>query len=124
MRIAIAVDYDKKTIVKRTGQAIYFAIYENNEVVDFIKNHHGQGEQGKGERQHKNQHDNMGDAEHSSSHQKDIMPLIGCDIILAQAIGEHMKEALDSIGVKIQKIRKKDGLTADEAVKNFLDNNL
>ncbi|MEA3227758.1 MAG: NifB/NifX family molybdenum-iron cluster-binding protein [Campylobacterota bacterium] len=119
MKIAVPVDSDKKTIIKRTGQAIYFAIYENETVVDFIKNSHGNH----GEKNHHN-HKNMDNKEHTASHKKDIMGLNGCDVILVQAVGEHMKEALNEIEIKIEKIRKKDGDTADEAVKNFLNNNI
>ena len=126
MRIVVAVDSDKKTIVKKTGQADYFAIYENEKVVDFIKNSHGEGNHGKGNPQggahHKHEH--MEGAEHTNEHKKDIIGLTGCDIILVQAVGENMKEALVSIGLKIQKIRKKDGITADEAVLNFLNNRI
>jgi hypothetical protein len=39
-------------------------------------------------------------------------------------VGEHMQEALHSLDIKIKKIRKKDGDTAQEAVKNFLENNI
>lgn len=120
MKIAVPVDSDKKTIIKRTGQAIYFAIYENGVAVDFVKNNHGHGNHGEENHHH---HDGMGHKEHTSSHKKDVMGLVGCDLILVQAVGENMKEALDSIGLKVQKIRKKDGETADEAVKNFLADN-
>ena len=119
MRIAIAVDNDKKTIDKKTGQAVYFAIYENDKVVEFIKNNHGTGNHGKS-----NKHEHMQNDEHTSSHKKNIAGLKGCDIILVQAIGENMKEALISLGISVKKIRKKDGITADEAVKNFLNNNI
>jgi len=35
-----------------------------------------------------------------------------------------MKEALESIGLKVKKIRQKHGTTADEVVKNFLAGNI
>ena len=120
MRIAIAVDSDKETIVKKTGQAVYFAIYEDEKVVEFIKNNHGEGSHGEG--------NPIGGAHHkheyTSSHKKDIEGLKGCDIILVQAVGENMKDALISLGITVKKIRKKDGATADEAVKNFINNNI
>ncbi len=126
MKIAVAVDTDKKTIVKRTGQAAYFAIYENNKLLDLIENQHGEGNHGKGDPQggayHK--HELMASHEHTNEHKKDAIGLAGCDVILVQAVGEHMKAALESMGLKVQKIRKKDGVIADEAVRNFLDNNL
>jgi len=126
MKIAVAVDNDKKTIIKKTGQAVYFAIYEDEKVVEFIKNDHGDGNHGEGnpigEAHHK--HERMQNDEHTSSHKKDIAGLKDCDIILVQAVGENMKEALVSLGITVKKIRKKDGITADEAVKNFLNNNI
>ena len=62
--------------------------------------------------------------EHTNEHKKDVIGLKECDIILVQAVGENMKEALESIGLKVKKIRKKDGLTADEVIKNFLANKI
>jgi len=112
MKIVVAVDTDKQTIVKKTGQAAFFAIYENEKVVDFIPNRHGEGNHGIG---------NPQDDEHTNEHKKDVMGLAGCDIILVQAVGENMREALESLGLKVQKIRKKDGTTADEVVQNFLN---
>ncbi len=120
MKIVVAVDSDKKTIVKKTGQAEYFAIYENGTVVDFIKNNHGDGHHGKDNSAHKH----MQNGEHVNEHKKGITSLVGCDIILVQAVGQQMKEALVSIGLEVKKIRKKDGIFADEAVNNFLNNNI
>ncbi len=124
MKIAVAVDNDKKTIIKKTGQAVYFAIYEDEKVVKFIKNNHGDGNHGEGNPIGEAHHEHMQNDEHTSSHKKDIAGLKDCDIILVQAVGENMKEALISLGVTVKKIRKKDGITADEAVKNFLNNNI
>ena len=126
MKIVVAVDTDKQTIVKKTGQAAFFAIYENEKVVDFIANSHGEGNHGKGNPQggahHK--HENMQHGEHTNEHKKDVARLEGCDVILVQAVGENMREALESVGLKVKKIRKKDGTTAEEAVRNFLNDNL
>jgi len=96
MKIVLAVDNDKKTIIKRTGQAPYFVIYEDNKVLKYISN----------------------------GHKKDVELLKGCDIFLVQAIGENMKDAINSIGLDIKKIRQKDGLTSDEVIKNFLAKNI
>ena len=113
MKIVVAVDSDKETIVKKTGQAVFFAIFENENLVDFVKNSHGHG----------HNHNHSQEHEHIASHKKDIAGLAGCDVILVQAVGEHMKEALLSIGLKVEKIRKKDGVTAEEAVRNYLHMN-
>ena len=118
MKIVVAVDIDKQTIVKKTGQAAFFAIYENEKVVDFIPNHHGEGNHGTGNPQGGAYH------KHENEHRKGVMGLVGCDVILVQAVGENMREALESIGLKIKKIRKKDGVTAQEAVENFLADNI
>jgi len=36
MKIAIAVDENKQTIVKRTVQAPFFAIYEDENILEYI----------------------------------------------------------------------------------------
>ena len=124
MKIVVAVDSDKETIVKKTGQAAFFAIYEDGKILEFVQNGHGHGNHGEGNPQGGAHHKHMQEAEHTSSHKKDVMGLSGCDIILVQAVGENMKDALESIGLKVKKIRQKHGSTADEVVKNFLDENI
>ena len=115
MKIVVAVDKDKQTIVKKTGQASYFAIYNDDKILEYIENFHGRG---------KHNHNNMTQTEHTSEHAKDVVGLKGCDIILVQAVGENMRISLEEIGLKVKKVRKKDGLTADELVKNFLNNDI
>ncbi len=66
----------------------------------------------------------MAHDEHTNSHKKDVEALKNCDIILVQAVGENMKEALESIGLEVKKIRQKHGVIADEVVRNFLDGNI
>ena len=44
--------------------------------------------------------------------------------MLVQALGENMKEALESIGLEVKKIRQKHGLTAQEVIDNFYDGNI
>jgi len=117
MKIVIPVDTDKQTIVKRTGQTPFFAIYEDEKFVKVIGNGHGDGHH------HDHTHDAHGhkdDEEHVAGHKKDVMALAGNDVILVRMVGEHMREALESIGLKVKKIREKDGLSADEAIKSFL----
>jgi predicted Fe-Mo cluster-binding NifX family protein len=117
MKIVLAVDEDKKTIITRTGQAAYFVIYEDEKLIKTIpNNHHKHHGNSKG-----HNHKHLNHHEHTNEHKKDVLALKGCDVFLARAIGENMKEALESIGLKVKKIRKKDGLTADEVVKNFLN---
>jgi predicted Fe-Mo cluster-binding NifX family protein len=123
MKIAIPVDNDKTTIFKRTGQAPFFVIFNDNDIESIIPNAHGKEGHNHHDHEHEHEHEED-DKEHLNQHKKDISGIKGCDIILVQAVGEHMQEALDSFGIKVQKIRKKDGLFAQEAVTNFLQNNL
>lgn len=118
MRIAVPVDTDKESIFKKTGQAPFFAIFEGEEAVGFEANSHHTHDA------HEHDEHDESHEEHVRAHKKDISGLKGCEVILVQAVGEHMKEALESLGIKIQKIRKKDGATASEAVKNFLENRI
>lgn len=122
MKIVVAVDNDKQTIVKRTGQSAYFAIYENETLVELVPNKHHDGGHDEHTHNHEHEHSHEEHDAHTNSHRKDIEALIGCDIILVQAVGENMREALESINLKVKKIRKKDGETADEVIKNFLAN--
>jgi len=108
MKIVIPVGVDKKTVFKRTGHAPYFAIYEDEKLVKFVGNGHS----------HKD------DEDHTNGHQKDIDGIQGCDIILVRMIGEHMREALNNLNIKIKKVREKDGLVADEVIANFLQQTL
>jgi len=124
MKIVLAVDEDKKTIVKRTGQSAYFAIYEDDKLIDTIPNKHHDGGHHSHRHNEEHNHSDMSHQEHTSSHRKDVEPLKECDIILVRAVGENMKEALGSVGLKIKKIREKHGATADEVIKNFLDGNI
>jgi predicted Fe-Mo cluster-binding NifX family protein len=124
MKIVLAVDEDKKSIVKRTGQSAYFAVYEDEKLIDLVPNKHHDG----GHHAHSHHgvdgYNDMRDQEHTNSHRKDVEALQGCDVFLVQAVGENMREAIESVGMKVEKIRKKHGSTADEVVKNFLSGNI
>ena len=124
MRIVLAVDEDKKTIVKRTGQSAYFAIYNDDKLVEIVPNKHHDGGHHAHRENEEEDHSQMVDEEHTNSHRKDVEALSDCDIFLLQAVGENMKEALESIGLEVKKIRQKHGVTADEVVRNFLDGNI
>jgi len=124
MKIVVAVGEDKQTIIKRTGQSAFFAIYEEGKEVVYVPNKHHGGGHHSHTHEHKHNHSKEEHKAHTSSHRKDVQALKGCDIILAQAIGENMKEALDSIGLQVKKVREKHGASADELVQNFLNNNI
>ena len=124
MKIVIAVDEDKKTIVKRTGQSAFFAIYEDEKLVALVPNKHNDG----GHHAHTHNHVHHESREeheaHTNSHKKDVEGLRGCDVILVRMIGENMREALESVGLKIKKVREKHGESADEIVNYFLNGNI
>ena len=124
MKIVLAVDEDKKTIIKRTGQSAYFAIYNERELVEIVPNKHHDGGHHSHRKNEEHNHSGLSHTEHTNSHRKDVELLKGCDLMLVQAVGENMKEALESVGLEVKKIRQKDGITAQEVIENFYDGNI
>ena len=115
MKIVIPVSKDKETIFQRTGQAPFFAIYEDDNLIDVIVNAHAASHEEGGH--HHEEHND----EEVNHHRDDIENLKGCDIILARAIGPNMGDALKSIGLKI---KKSDGEIALEVINKFLSDKL
>lgn len=122
MKIVVPVDTDKSTIIKRTGRAPFYAIYENETAIAYVENQHAKEEEE--EEDHRHGHGHEGGAHHhegeGNHHRKDVANLRGCDVILAQAVGEQMKEALEHAAIKIVKLSKYDGTHANEVVANYL----
>ena len=122
MKIVVPVDTDKSTIIKRTGRAPFYAIYENETAIAYVENQHAKEEEE--EEDHRHRHGHEGGAHHhegeGNHHRKDVANLRGCDVILAQAVGEQMKEALEHADIKIVKLSKYDGTHANEVVANYL----
>ena len=116
MKIVVAVDNDKKTLFKRIGRAPFFAIYEDEVMIETVVNVHAKSHEDDGSGAHNPSEHSAEGVEH---HRQDVMYLKGYDVILTQAVGPNMKEALQNIGLKVQKISKADGSTADEVVKKF-----
>jgi predicted Fe-Mo cluster-binding NifX family protein len=114
MTIAIPVEGENLKIVKRTGQAPYFAIYNNDEFIKLVA-----APKGHSQDEHK-EHDHGDDEEHIQGHSKSLVNISECDLILVQAIGEHMKEALERENITIKKIRQKDGEFASQAIESYL----
>ncbi len=123
MKIAVPVNKDRETIFKRTGRAPLFAIYEDNKFIDIIVNNHAKSHNDEHGNKNHNHHEEYS-KEEVEHHKQDIQELRGYDVILAQAVGKNMAEALDSIGLDIQKISKIDGVTAQEVVDKFINNQL
>jgi len=116
MKIAVPVEGESLTIVKRTGQAPFFALFDDA-VFDRIV----EAPSGHAHDEHEDDHDHGDDEEHIKGHGKSLTNLESVELMLVQAIGPHMKEAVDRAGITIKKIREKHGHRADEAVKNYLE---
>lgn len=123
MKIVVPVDTDKSTIMKRTGRAPFYAIYENETAIAYVENQHAKEEEEE-EHRHGEGHRHEGDAHHregeGNHHREDVANLRGCDVILVQAVGEQMQEALKHANIKTLKLSKYDGTHADEVVAKFL----
>lgn len=120
MKIIVPVDTDKSTIYKRTGRAPFYAIYEENSPTLYIENEHGQGDHNH-DHDEEDHHHHEGEGNH---HRKDVAKLEGCGVILAQAVGPQMKEALETMKIDIVKLSKYDGEKADDVVAKYLTNTL
>ncbi len=114
MKIAIPTN-DRKTIAKRTGRAIEFAIYsiENKEIqsVEYTKNTHS----------HNDQDDEQGkdhNHEHGEHNHDDLLTLFEkVDILFVRAIGKHMRKTLQKGNVNYQ-------LVKIDAISKILENYL
>ncbi|MFA6685102.1 MAG: NifB/NifX family molybdenum-iron cluster-binding protein, partial [Arcobacteraceae bacterium] len=103
MKIIVPVDSDKKTVFKRTGRAPFFAIFEDDNLIEIKENLHALSHENEDDNKHHHEKHSSDEVAH---HREDILELEGCDVILTQAVGPNMQEALESIGIKIQKISR------------------
>ena len=115
MKIAVPVEGENLKIVKRTGQAPYFAVFEGARMERLAE-----APQGHEHHHHETHEDHGDDEEHVQGHGKSLVHIADCDLMLVQAIGTHMKEATERAGIAVKKIRQKDGEYANEAVENYL----
>ena len=118
MKIVVPVDHDKTSIVKRTGQAPFFAVFHDAKLEKLIENQHAAGGH---EHHHDEENHHHGEKNH---HRRDIQKFQDCDIILVRALGEQMQSALKSASIKTQKVSKYDGNQAQELVAKFLAGSL
>ena len=118
MKIAVPVENESLKIVKKTGEAPFFALFNGTDfdrIVEAPKKghaHHSHDDE--------THHRHENDEEHIEGHGKSLSNLQGVELMLVRAIGPHMKEAVDRAGIAVKKIREKDGVFAGEAVKNYL----
>jgi len=115
MKIAVPVEGKNLKIVKRTGQAPFFALFDDTAFERIVEAPSGHAHD-----EHDDDHDHGDDEEHIKGHGKSLTNLENVDMMLVQAIGPHMKEAVERAGIVIKKIREKHGDVAGEAVTNYL----
>jgi predicted Fe-Mo cluster-binding NifX family protein len=126
MKIAVPVEGENLKIVQRTGEAPYFAIFNDAEferIVEAPGNSHSHDGHGA---HHGHGHDHHHDHEeedhaHINRHGKSLVNLGGCEVMLIRMIGEHMREAVERAGMKIKKSREKEGEYAPDAINAYLD---
>jgi len=120
MKLALPVFDEGLEIFERTGQAPFFAIFEDDKFLELRQNpkhshshtdhdehHHGHGEN------HTNEHKNQVKS-----------ALYDVDKVLVRRVGPNMQEALKDANIEIVKIRKKHGDKANEVVKLYLKGEL
>lgn len=119
MKIAIPTN-DRKTIAKRTGRAEEFVIYhiENKETksIEYHKNTHSHDDDNKNE---KNHHGNKNTHLHEHgehNHDELLLLLKDIDILLARAVGKHMKQTLQKGNIPYQLVKTD---TISELLENY-----
>jgi len=115
MKIAIPVEGESLIIVERTGQAPYFALFNDNSFDRIVE-----APQGHAHDHDDHHHDHGDDEAHIEGHGKSLANLADVELMLVRMIGTHMRAAVERAGIGIKKIRAKHGERADEAVENFL----
>jgi predicted Fe-Mo cluster-binding NifX family protein len=120
MKVAVSVFDESLEIFERTGQAPFFAIFEDDKFLELRENpkhSHSNDEH--------DEHHNHSTAEHTNEHKHQVSKAIpDVDKVLVRRVGPNMQEALKEANIEIVKIRKKHGDKADEVVKLYLKGEL
>ena len=112
MKIAVPVEMDNLIIETRTGQAEFFAIFEDKKFIELRENP---------KHSHSHTHQNHNE-EHTNEHKNQVaVALNDIDIIIVRMVGEHMAEALEDANIEIVTVHQDDGEKADEVVKKYLE---
>jgi len=124
MKVAVPVSGENLEIVTRTGRAPFFAIFEfdGNEfkllgLNENTHSHEHEEEHGHGNEHHQEEH-TQDEVEHHHKHVK-ASKIEDCDYIVVRAVGPNMEDALKLAGVKLIKVRKKDGENALEVLEKI-----
>jgi predicted Fe-Mo cluster-binding NifX family protein len=125
MNIAVPVYNEGLEVFTRVGKAPFFAIFKNNKFEGLRVNHHASNhvhhEDGSHSHEKGTDSKEVNSKDEVEHHRKDLHNLKDIDLILVRAVGPNMKEALELMGIKVVKTRKKDGEKADELVRNYLE---
>ena len=111
MKIAVPVEMDDLTIETRTGQANFFAIFEDDKFIELRENP-----------KHSHNHEHTEHSQtHTNEHKNQVTSaLYDVDVIIVRMVGENMAEALEDEGIEIVMVHQDDGEKADEVVKKYL----
>ncbi len=142
MKIAIPIEAESTRVFTRVGRAPRFAIYEDGVLLETRPNLHAHSHDHEEEHPghgHGRSHKGHGGGGHGEGrggrhgeafeayspeevelHRKDLGNLNDIDVILCRAVGPNMKEALEQSGIKVVKVRKRDGENAEELIANYL----
>lgn len=116
MKIAVPVEGDTLKVVEKTGSAPCFALFEDAAFVTLIASM-----QPAGQHQHVAHHYHHGaDEAHVHAHASRLSGLQGVDVMLFRRVGEHMRQAVEQMGITMKKSRERDGDTATAMVQAFL----
>jgi len=113
MRIAVPVENEELIIETRTGQAYFFAIFEDDKFVELIPNP-------KHDHNHSYDDNESNQEEHTNQHKNQVLGIKDCQVIIVRMVGDHMAEALEDAGLEIVMVHQDDGEKADEVVKKYL----
>jgi len=137
MKILIPVEGENRKVYTRMGRAPFFAVYEDENFLELRENIHAKshneepggrharhGGEGQGKR-HRHTEGRLSAMEPYAKeevehHRRDLKNIADVDVVLSRAVGPNMKEALELLGLKVVKIRKALGESADEVVANYL----
>ncbi len=119
MKVAIPVFGESLEVFERTGQAPFFAVFEINEdksfnLLELRKNSKGH------EHHHEGESHSHNEEEHTNEHNKQASGISDCEYIFVKRIGEHMRESLNNMNIKIKMFRKKDGDNAKDYIQKFI----
>lgn len=122
MKIAVPVKDKTLEVFVRTGRAPFFAIFEYNgcefKLLGLNENTHAKEEEENEQNGHQEENHYEDEVAHHHKHVK-ASKIEDCDYLVTRAIGPNMGKALNLAGVKVVKVRKKDGENALELLKTI-----